>query len=139
MVTHLLINWTLILLTEWIGKDSRFKSVLCSLPLTYSIVRTSCDQWSLSIISIGKAKTVQIILFENCLKVCLVRFLFTAYYLSLLCIRWNIFSGGLRSRERAGILNRLNPYFSIVSLNILQFYEGLPSSKTAYLFYCFLL
>ena len=73
---------------------------------------------------VRKTKTVCIILFENRLKVSLVRFLFTASSLRFLHIRWKTFSIELRSGERARILNKRHPTFSIASLDILQFCKG---------------
>ena len=114
---------------NWLWKTPFPKQyfVLC---LWYLITLSIClgiNSMVLSITSVGKAKTVWIIHFENCQKVSLVRFLLTASYLRFLPIRWKTFSIGLGSGERADILNKQYPTFSIASLDILQLCEGSPS------------
>ena len=103
--------------------------VLCPWYLITLSMRLGIDSMPLSIISVGKAKTVWIILFENWLKVSLVRFLLTASSLSFLPIRWKTFSIRLRSGERAGILKKWHPTFSIAYLHTLRFFERSLSWK----------
>ena len=82
LVTRLLINWASLLSTKLVVKDSLFTSVLSSLYLKFDkIVYTSQHQF---IPSGESAKTVQIILFEICLKVSMVKFLLTVSYLNSL-------------------------------------------------------
>ena len=93
--------------------------VLCPWHLRTLPIRLGIDSMVLSVTSVGKAKIVWIILFENYLKFSLARFLLTASSLSFLPIRWKTFSIELRSGERAGILNKRHPTFSIASLDSL--------------------
>ena len=116
---------------NWLWKTpfSNQYFVLCSWYLITLSMRLGIDSMPLSIISVGKAKTVWIILFENWLKVSLVRFLLTASSLSFLPIRWKTFSIRLRSGERAGILKKWHPTFSIAYLHTLRFFERSLSWK----------
>ena len=116
---------------NWLWKTpfSNQYFVLCPWYLITLSMRLGIDSMPLSIISVGKAKTVWIILFENWLQVSLVRFLLTASSLSFLPIRWKTFSIRLRSGERAGILKKWHPTFSIAYLHTLRFFERSLSWK----------
>ena len=140
LVTRLLINWTSLLLTKLVVKDSFSNQyfVLCPWHLITLSIRLGIDSMVLSITLVGKVKTVWIILFENCLKVSFVRFLLTASSLSLLPIRWKTFSIGLRSGERAGILNNDTQLFPLLPLISCSFVKDHHLGETTYLFYCFL-
>lgn len=84
----------------------------------------------MSFTSTGKAKTVWVILFEDCLKVSLVKFLLT-----MSSLRWKMFSIRLRSGECAGILNKQHPTTSTASLDTLEIFSmDYQLGETAYLF-----
>ena len=101
--------------------------VLCLWHLITLSIPFGIDSMVLSITSVGKAKTVWIILFEVFLKVSLVRFLLIAFSQSFLSIRWKRFFIGIRSGECADMLNKQHPTYAIASLDILKFCKGSPS------------
>lgn len=93
------------------------------------------DLMDWSIISMGKAKTVSIILSENCLKISLVRFLHTASSLSILYNRWKTFSMALRSGECSGKLNKTPT--TLLPLVYCSFYITILKKQFTFFYFSF--